>query len=94
MKHHIIVKFSDQVTDKAALSERISKLYAQWHDYPFIKGCELLPNCVDRSNRYDLMIVLDIDRADLELWDNCRLHKSWKSEFGGDIGSKAIFDCE
>ena len=92
MKHHIIVKFTDAVTDKPALTERIAELYSAWTQYPFLTGCELIPNCVDRANRYDLMIVLTLPESDLPLWDGCELHGEWKRVFGQFVASKAIFD--
>ena len=92
MKHCILVKFADGVSDKAELIRRISSLYERWTEYPFLKGCRLLTSCVDRSNRYDLAIVLTMEKEDLPLWDGCALHKSWKSDFGSYVASKAIFD--
>ena len=94
MKHHILVKYNETVTDKAALLKQIGALYEKAKDIPGIRGVTLLPNCVDRPNRYDLMIVLDMDREALTAWDESEVHRQWKSRFGGCLSAKAIFDCE
>ena len=94
MKHHIIVKFNDKVSDKAALMSEIETLFSRWQEVEGVHGCALIPNCVERPNRYDLMIVLDMDKEALPRWDACEVHHTWKDKFGVYVGSKAIFDCE
>lgn len=49
---------------------------------------------IDRPNRYDLLIALEMDVADLPTWDASDLHKQWKADFGSLIEKKAIFDCD
>ena len=51
-------------------------------------------NVTPRENRYDLMIVLDMDDDALPIWDKSSLHQKWKAEFGSRIEKKCIFDCE
>ena len=94
MTHYIIAKYAETVTDKAALFLEISALFSRWKDYPFISGCTLSPNVVDRSNRYDLMIAVELSQEALPLWDECALHKKWKSDFGGSLSAKTIIDCQ
>ena len=51
-------------------------------------------NCVARDNRYDLMIVVEMEKAALPNWDASRIHHQWKEQFGGLLEKKAIFDYE
>ncbi len=93
MKHHIIVKFVEG-TDTAALLEPVRAIFAQTLSIPGVHGVELRPSCVDRPNRYDLMIVLDMDQEALPAYDVSEPHAQWKREYGPITAKKAIFDCE
>ena len=93
MKHHIIVKFMEG-TDTAALLEPVRAIFARTLEIPGVHGLELKPNCVDRPNRYDLMIVLDMDREALPAYDASEPHRQWKEQYGPITAKKAIFDCE
>lgn len=93
MKHHIIVKFSDAVTDKTALLGDIKALFAAAEPIPGVRGYQFFPNCVARPNRYDLMIIVELEPDALPNWDESPLHKSWLSDFGDIVAQKAIFDC-
>ena len=93
MKHHIIVKFNEG-TDLEALLGPVEAIFAETLSIPGVHGLELKRNCVDRPNRYDLMIVLDMDREALNAYDASEPHKRWKSEYGALVAKKAIFDCE
>lgn len=94
MKHHIIVKFNDRVTDKAALTAEVEKLFSACGEVIGVHGCEIHKNCIARDNRYDLMIVLNMDKEALPAWDDCRIHHEWKDSYGCYVEKKAIFDCE
>ena len=94
MKHHIIVKWNETVTDKQEILKEVRELYGGADRIAGIRSVSLYPNCVDRANRYDLMIVLEMDPEALPRWDACEIHHRWKAEYGNRIGSKAIFDCE
>ena len=93
MKHHILVKFVPGV-DADALVEPVRAIFAQTLSIPGVHGLELKRNCVDRPNRYDLLIVLDMDPAALPAYDASEPHKQWKRDYGERIEKKAIFDCE
>lgn len=93
MKHHIIVKFTEG-TDVAALLEPVRTIFEQTLSIPGIHGVELKSSCVDRPNRYDLMIVLDMDKEALPAYDASAPHTQWKQEYGPITAKKAIFDCE
>lgn len=94
MKHHIIVKFNALVTDKPALEQEIALLFQKASEIPGVHGAHLFPNCVPLPNRFDLMIVVDMNAEALENWNQSALHHQWKDEYGKYVLSKAIFDCE
>lgn len=94
MKHHIIAKFVPDLENRAALVAEIERLFAASTQTPGIHSCRVLRNCVRRPNRYDLMIVIDMDADALPLWDASNVHREWKTRFGPLLEAKAIFDCE
>ena len=94
MNHCIIAKFSEGVQDKPALIKEIKALFSSCDRPAEIEGITIHENCIDRANRYDIMIVIQLAREALPVWDECSLHKRWKSEFGEQLASKAIFDYE
>ena len=80
MKHCIIAKYTPQAYERRELEG--------------VSGVSVYPNCVARENRYDVMIVLEMDRDALPLYDDSEMHHRWKDEFGGLLEKKAIFDYE
>ena len=94
MKHHIIVKWNDKVTDRTELLKEVEELFSSAGRADGVEGVSLIPNCVDRPNRYDLMIVLEMEKEDLPVWDGSPVHREWKEKYGDLVLSKAIFDCE
>lgn len=69
MKHCILAKWNETVTDKAALLAQVRALYTAADDIPGVHSVTVHPCCIDRPNRYNLMIVLDMDREALPNWD-------------------------
>lgn len=94
MLHHILVKWNEQVTDKAAIIPQVNSVYTGVEAIPGVKGVDFIPNVIDRPNRYDLLIRLDMDEAALPAWDASDIHKRWKADFSALIEKKAIFDCD
>lgn len=96
MKHHIIVKFKPEVSaeQKEELRPAIQALFDNTLSIDGITAVDVIPNCIDRPNRYDLMIVLTMDPAALSAYDACPWHKQWKADYGELIEKKTIFDCE
>ena len=94
MKHYIIVKYKQDVKNKAELLESIRALYADAARIPGVMGAQVFPNCTDRENRYDLMIVVDMEKNALNNWDESATHHIWKDQFGQYIDKKTIFDRE
>ena len=48
----------------------------------------------DIANRYDLMIIIDMEKEALPAYATSEPHLRWKSEYGDRIAKKAIFDCD
>ena len=66
MKHCILAKFTPEAkAQRAALLPRIREIFSAAADIPGVHGAEVIPNCVDRDNRYDVLIRLDMDREAL-----------------------------
>lgn len=94
MKHFILAKFKPEVADKAALLAPIRELFSVADQIRGVHGAEVYPCCVDRDNRYDVMIVLDMEQEALPRYDVSEMHHAWKREYGDLLEKKAIFDCE
>ena len=68
MKHCIIAKYTPQAYERRTeLLPRIREIFAVAGEIPGVRGAEVYPNCVARENRYDVMIVLEMDRDALPL---------------------------
>ena len=95
MKHCILAKFTPEAkAQRAALLPRIREIFSAAADIPGVHGAEVIPNCVDRDNRYDVLIRLDMDREALSLYDVSAMHHRWKDEFTPLLEKNAIFDHE
>lgn len=92
MRHHILVKWKDDITtpDNRAIAE----IFNHALDIPGVHSVSLHPNVVDRPNRYDLLILLCMEPSALAVYDACDAHRQWKEQYGGLIAHKVIFDCE
>ena len=94
MKHYILAKFLPQYVEKFPLFSRIEEIFSTAGKIPGIHSAQVYTNCVHRENRYDVMIVLDMDREALSAWDTSIEHQLWKKEFTPFLEKKAIFDHE
>ena len=96
MKHDILIKYKPEITKerKAELIPEIRALFEHTMEIPGIRGVKLYPNIIERENRYDLLIEIDMDRNALEAYDHSAWHRQWKDEYGSLIEKKAIFDHE
>ncbi|MCR5041965.1 MAG: hypothetical protein K6C36_07720 [Clostridia bacterium] len=93
MKHHIIVKFKEG-TDVGSLVAPVRAIFEETLAIQGVHGVELKVSNSDRPNRFDLMIIIDMDREALAAYDVSGPHLRWKSEYGSLIDRKAIFDCD
>lgn len=96
MKHLILAKFKPEITaeQKAAMLPDIRRIFEETLSIEGITDVQVFTNCVDRSNRYDLMIQITMDRSALEAYDACAPHHEWKERYGALLEKKAIFDHE
>ena len=94
MKHDILVKYKSEITkeQKAELIPEIKALFEHTTEIPGIHGVTLYPNVVERENRYDLLIEIDMEREALEAYDCSSWHQQWKDQYGVLLEKKAIFD--
>ena len=92
MKHCILVKFIKSFDWQSELS-KIATIF----DSININGVhktDYLVNCIDRENRYDLLIRIDMEKEALEKYDMSENHHIWKESYSKYIEKKAIFDYE
>lgn len=94
MKHHILVKWADPAMREESVCREVEALFQETLAIPGVHKVEVLPNVVDRPNRYDLLILITMDREALADYDACAAHHRWKDGYGAKIEKKAIFDCE
>lgn len=94
MKHCILAKFRPEAGDWRAYLPQIREIFSAAGDIPGVRGAEVLPGCVDRDNRYHVLIRLDMDPAALTVYDASAMHHRWKDRFGPLLEKKAIFDYE
>ena len=94
MKHYILAKFLPQFAEKLPYFCRIEEIFATVGQIHGIHSAKVYTNCIDRENRYDIMIVLDMEKEALPAWDSSEQHQRWKTEFGPLLEKKAIFDHE
>lgn len=92
MRHHIIVKWKDDI-EKPDVKE-IGALFDGVLALPGVYSVSLHPNVIDRPNRYDLLILLCMERSALTVFDASAVHCEWKERYGERIALKTIFDCE
>lgn len=94
MKHCILVKWNKEVKDKNELAKTVKNVFDKLLTIEGIHKVEYHENCVDRVNRYDLLICIDMDKAVLPVYDGSAPHLEWKEKYGKFAENKAIFDFE
>lgn len=95
MIHNILVKYNNTVTDKDSFAKEVEILFCDLvGTVPGVNEVVVRKNCIDRPNRYDLMISIDMDKNALDSYDNSSVHKKWKKDYASYLESKAIFDFE
>ena len=94
MKHCILVKWNSEVKDKHNFTNIVKLVFDKLLKIEGIRGVEYRENCVDRENRYDLLICIKMDREILPIYDASEPHHEWKEKYGKFVEKKAIFDFE
>ena len=92
MRHHILVKWKEEVP-KPDIAP-IEALFKPVLSSPGVYSISFHPNVIEKPNRYDLLILLCMDKEALPAYDASQAHKQWKETYGSSIAQKAIFDCE
>lgn len=93
MWHYIIVKFSDEININDLIGP-ITDLFNRALDIDGVNDINIYSNCINKTNRHDLMIKMHLTNEGLENFDNSNLHKEWKEKYGKYIVDKTIFDCK
>ena len=93
MKHYIIVKFKNDYNYIKELNT-INDLFEEALEIDGVNRVEMFKSNSDLSNRYDLMIRMELTSEGLINFDNSIIHSKWKNEYGKYIENKTIFDCD
>lgn len=93
MEHYIIVKFTEG-TDVKALVEPVRDIFKETLTIPGIHSLDIRVSNSDIANRYDLMIIITMEKEALPAYAESEPHIRWKKEYGDRISKKAIFDCD
>lgn len=94
MKHCILVKWNKEVTSKIAMLENVKNVFDKLLVIEGIHKVEYKQNCIDRTNRFDLLVEIDMDKEVLPAYDESAPHLEWKEKYGKFLENKAIFDFE
>ena len=94
MKHIILVKWNKDVVDKNELAKNAGIIFKPLLKIKGINDVKLYQNVIERSNRYDLMICIEMDKSVLPIYDDSEPHHEWKEKYGKFVENKAIFDFE
>ena len=94
MKHCILIKWNKEVIDKHEFVKNVRSIFDKLLEIDGIHGVEYLENCIDRANRFDLLIRIDMNKEALPVYDESDPHHEWKEKYGKFVESKAIFDFE
>ena len=93
MKHYILAKWKEDC-GRESLLQPVREIFEETLEIPGVHAVKVKPCCIDRPNRYDLMVEIDMDRDALPLYDESAPHRKWKERYGTMLLSKAIFDSE
>lgn len=93
MKHYIIVKFISDF-DYVKELDKINNLFNKALEIDGVNRIDIYRSNSSLSNRYDLMIKMELTKEGLINFDNSSIHSKWKSDYGKYIESKTIFDCD
>ena len=94
MKHCILVKWNKEVKDKKEIAEEAKSVFAKLLEIDGIHGIEYHENCIEKSNRFDFLICIEMYKEVLPVYDTSAPHQEWKEKYGKFVENKAIFDFE
>lgn len=93
MQHYIIVKFNSEF-DYLKELDKIKNLFNEALKIADVSKINIYTCNSKLSNRYDLMIKMELTPDALITFDNSWIHTKWKNDYGKYIESKTIFDCD
>lgn len=93
MRHLIIVKFNTSINIQE-LAREITNLFKKALNINGVHKVEVHVSNTNLQNRHDLMIEMQLTPTALEIFDNSKIHKTWKSKYGKYIENKTVFDCD
>lgn len=94
INHYIIVKWNNLLENKDSIVEEVKRIFDKTLSIDGVHKVEVLKNVINRENRFDLMIKIEMEKEALDLYDKSEPHKEWKEKFNKFILSKTIFDSE
>ena len=94
IKHHILVKWNSLVKDKKTLLSDIQSIFNKLLVYKEVSNVEIAENVINRPNRFDLLICIEMEKDFLPIYDSSEPHLKWKEKYGKFVENKAIFDSE
>ena len=94
IKHHILVKWNSLIIDKKSLLPQIQSIFNKLLVYDGVSKVEIIENVIDRPNRFDLLICIEMEKDFLPIYDSSEPHHEWKEKYGKFLENKAIFDSE
>ena len=61
MRHYILAKFQADAGDWHGYLPRIREIFGAAGEIPGVRGAAVYPGCVDRENRYHVLIELEME---------------------------------
>ncbi|MCR5010585.1 MAG: Dabb family protein [Clostridia bacterium] len=93
MRHYIIIKLKD-TSLKNEVARRARAIFEKTLELEGVESVEVYENCVDRPNRFDVMIEITMRLEALAIYDPSDAHTEWKRYCDPLLEAKAVFDCE
>ena len=93
MRHYVIIKLKDRSL-KNEVAARARSIFERTLAIDGVEKVCIYDNCVDRPNRYDIMIEITMRPDVLAAYDVSEAHLEWKHYCDPLLESKAVFDCE
>ncbi|MBO4861318.1 MAG: Dabb family protein [Firmicutes bacterium] len=93
MRHYVIIKLKDcSLRSEAAANART--IFEKTLEIDGVESVNVYENCVDRPNRFDVMIEITMRPETLPVYDTSEAHLEWKRYCDPLLESKTVFDRE
>lgn len=89
-----MVKWNETVADKKAMAEEVYQLWCKGLENKEIRKITKHENLLEKPNRFDVMYVVELDPADMQVWVDCEPHQIWKNDYAKYVEAKAIIDLD